>query len=307
MSKGLIVSASPHIRDKATTSLIMRDVLIALVPALLASVWLFGIRALMVVAACVIASVLSEYLFERICHKPVTVGDLSAAVTGVLLGFNLPVGIPLWIAAFGGVVAVAFVKQLFGGIGQNFANPAITARIVLLVSFTGPMTTWINPGPDAVAGATPLAQLAAGQIPSVTPVQMLLGMRGGCLGETCSLALIAGGIYLLFRKVISWHIPVAFIGTVFVLTALAGQQPVYQVLSGGLLIGAIFMATDYTTSPATPLGKLIFGVGCGGLTVLIRLYGSYPEGVSYAILLMNILEPHISTLTQNKAFGGAKG
>lgn len=303
MSNSLTVTCSPHIRDNDSTQSIMRDVLIALAPALIASVIVFGVRSLLLVAVCVAFCCGSEYLFEKSVGRANTVGDLSAAVTGVLLAFNLPVGLPLWMAAFGSIVAVVVVKQLFGGIGQNFANPAITARIVLLISFTGPMTAWVIP--DAVSGATPLAQIAAGaqNLPPLS--SMFLGTIGGCLGETSALALLLGGAYLLVRRVITWHIPVAFVGTVFVLTALLGKQPVYQVLAGGLMLGAIFMATDYSTSPQTPKGRLIFGVGCGLLTVLIRVYGNYPEGVSFAILLMNILAPHIANLTMNKALGGA--
>ena len=304
MTKPLIVTCSPHIRSKDTTQTIMRDVIIALLPALAASVYVFGIRALMLTAVCVIFAVGSEYIFEKGCKRPITVKDLSAVVTGILLAYNLPVNLPFWMAAFGSVVAIVMVKQLFGGIGQNFANPAITGRIVLLISFTGPMTTWVIP--DAVSGATPLALISHGAISELPPLSsMFIGTIGGCLGETSSAALLIGFAYLLFKKIISWHIPVAFIGTVFVLTALLGQQPAYQVLGGGLLLGAIFMATDYSTSPQTPSGRIIFGIGCGLLTVLIRVYGSYPEGVSFAILIMNILAPHISNWTMSKPMGGA--
>ena len=290
----------------------MRDVVIALIPALIASVVIFGIRALILVAVCVVCAVLSEAIFEKAVGREVTIRDYSAVVTGLLLAFNLPVGISPWIAAFGSVVAIVMVKQMFGGIGHNFANPAITARIILMVSFATPMTTWeipklVDGGIDLVAGATPLAQISAGnvqELPSLT--QMLLGVRGGCLGETCAIALLIGGAYLLYRRVITLEIPVAFIGTVFVMTLLLGKEPVYQVLSGGLLLGAFFMATDYSTSPATRNGKIIFGIGCGLITVLIRVFGNYPEGVSFSILLMNILAPHISNLTANQAFGGAK-
>lgn len=301
----LIVSVSPHIKDKATTSSIMLDVLIALAPALVASVVIFGARALLVTAVCVAFAVGSEWVFEKIVKKPSTIGDLSAAVTGVLLAFNLPVGIPLWQAAFGSIVAIVVVKQLFGGIGQNFANPAITARIIMLLAFSRTMTTWVFP--DAVSTATPLVILKGETqqaLPSLT--DMFLGFRGGCLGETSALALIIGGIYLLARRVISWHTPVAFIGTVLLMTLLLGKQPEYQLMSGGLLIGAIFMATDYATTPNTDLGRIIFGIGCGLITVLIRVWGNYPEGVSFSILLMNILTPHISKLTRKNPLGGAK-
>ena len=260
-----IVSVSPHLREKTDTASIMRDVLIALAPALIASFIIFGERVLLVVAVCVATCCLCEYLFEKITKKPCTVRDCSACVTGVLLAYNLPVGIPLWQAAFGSAVAIVVVKMLFGGIGQNFANPAITARIIMLLAF-----------------------------------------YGGCIGETSAIALLLGGAYLLIRRVITWHTPVAFIGTVFVFTLLLGEQPVYQILSGGLLLGAFFMATDYATTPSTNSGRLILGIGCGLITVLIRVWGSYPEGVSFSILLMNILTPHISKLTRTKPFGGVE-
>lgn len=302
MSK-LVVSVSPHIKDSTNTMSIMRDVLIALFPALIASVLIFGWRSLLVTAVCVFFCVGSEWAFEKITKKENTISDLSAAVTGVLLAFNLPVGIPLWQAAVGSLVAVVVVKQLFGGIGQNFANPAITARIVMLLAFTQSMTTWVFP--DAVSGATPLVILkgeAAQALPSL--LDMFLGVRGGCLGETSALALLLGGAYLLIRKVISWQAPVGFVGTVFVLTLLLGEQPVYQLMSGGLLLGAFFMATDYATTPNTNLGRLIFGIGCGLITVLIRVWGNYPEGVSFSILLMNILTPYIQKHTLPKPLGG---
>lgn len=302
----MIVTCSPHIRHQDTTKSIMRDVLIALAPALLVSIVIFGVRALILAAVCVVFAVGSEYVFQKACKMPVTIGDYSAAVTGLLLAYNLPLGLPLWMAAFGSIVAIVVVKQLFGGIGQNFANPAITARIVLLISFAGPMTDWVTGYPDAIAGATPLTLITSGQtekLPSIT--QMVVGQIGGCIGEVSSIALLIGFVYLLVRKVITWHITVSFVGTVVVLAAVAGQNPLYHLFAGGLLLGAIFMATDYSTSPQTPKGRIIFGVGCGLLTVLIRVFGSYPEGVSFAILLMNIIAPHISNLTMNKALGGA--
>jgi len=304
------VSVSPHVKDSTSTTTIMRDVLIALCPALVASALIFGARALLVTAVCVAVAVGSEWAYEKLVKKPSTTGDLSAAVTGVLLAFNLPVGIPLWQAAFGSITAVIVVKQLFGGIGQNFANPAITARIIMLLAFSSTMTAWVIPGAaDAVSGATPLVILkgveGGGTLPSLT--QMFLGLRGGCLGETSAIALLLGGAYLLVRRVISWHTPVAFIGTVFLFTLAVGgnvQNSVYEILSGGLLIGAFFMATDYSTTPNTDWGRIIFGVGCGLITVLIRVWGSYPEGVSFSILLMNILTPYIAKATRKKPFGG---
>ena len=294
--KLLITTPAPHIRSKDSTQSIMLDVVIALIPALVASVVLFGVRALMVTAVSVAAAVLSEFVFEKCVKKPVTITDLSAVVTGILLAFCLPADIPMWIAALGSVIAIVVVKQLFGGIGQNFANPAITARVVLLISFGSYMAPWTA---DSVSGATPLS---GGAVPGVTG--MLLGLHPGCLGETCVAALLVGGIYLLIRKVISWHIPVAYLATVAVTSLLAGQDLTLQLLGGGLVLGAFFMATDYTTSPMTNEGKLVYGVGCGLLTMMIRLWGATPEGVSYAILLMNILTPHIDKLTAHKALGG---
>ncbi len=303
----MIVSVNPHIYAKDTTQTIMRDVLIALFPAVIASIVFFGVKALLVEVVCVATAMLCEWAFEKITKKPCTVMDLSAAVTGLILALNLPVDIPVWQAMFGSFVAVIVVKQFFGGIGQNFANPAITARVIMLVAFSGAMTSWAVPAfADATSAATPLAVIAGGegQLPSL--LQMFLGARGGSMGETSCLALLIGGVYLICRKVISWHTPVAFIGTVLVCTALLGQQPLYQVMAGGLFLGAIFMATDYTTSPPTPAGKLIFGVGCGLITVLIRVWGNYPEGVSFSILLMNILNPYICDWTRTKPFGGVQ-
>lgn len=305
MNEGMIVSASPHIKSRTTTRSIMLDVLIALIPALVASIIIFGARAALIVCVCVATCVICEWGFEKIVKKPNTIGDLSACVTGVLLAFNLPPEIPVWQAIFGSLVAIVAVKQLFGGIGKNFANPAITARIIMFLAFSVSMTTWVFP--DGVSSATPLALISRGEIDALPSLaDMFLGVRGGCIGETSVLALLIGGIYLIVRRVISWHTPVIFVGTVFVLTALLGQQPVYQIMSGGLMLGAIFMATDYTTTPQTAWGKVIFGLGAGCLTVIIRLYGSYPEGVSYSILLMNILTPYINRLTAHKAFGGIK-
>lgn len=307
----MIVSVNPHVYAKDTTQTIMRDVLIALFPAVIASILFFGVRALLVEVVCVAVAVACEWAFEKITNRPVTILDLSAAVTGLLLALNLPASIPLWQAMFGSFVAIIVVKQFFGGIGQNFANPAITARVIMLVAFSGAMTHWVpaafsNAPVDAVTAATPLAVIAGGEGELPSLLQMFLGARGGSMGETSCLALLIGGAYLIYRRVISWHTPVAFIGTVLVCTALLGQQPLYQVMAGGLFIGAFFMATDYTTSPPTPAGKLIFGLGCGLITVLIRVWGNYPEGVSFSILLMNILNPYICEWTKTKPFGGVK-
>ena len=311
MSNKLIVSPSPHIRDNATTSTIMRDVLIGLAPAMIAAVVIFGFRALLMTAVCVAACIIFEYGTERILGRENTISDLSAVVTGVILSFNLPVQLPLWMAVVGCFFAIVIVKQLFGGIGNNFANPAIAARIFLLLSFSQPMTTWLQVeggrAVQGVYGATPLALISAGDtanLPSV--MEMLLGTRGGCMGETWGCALILGGVYMIWKKVITPTIPLAFIGGVFVLSLLFGVNPVYELLGGGLMLGAFFMATDYTTSPITEKGKIIFGLGCALITMVIRVFGSYPEGVSYSILLMNIITPHINRMVRNKAFGGVQ-
>lgn len=312
--KKLVVSASPHLRTKDTTRGIMLDVVIALIPSLVAAVILFGPRVLAVTATTVITAVLSEFIARKVMKRHNTIGDLSAVVTGLILAFNLPVSIPLWMAAIGSFFAIVVVKQMFGGIGQNFANPAIVARIILLLSFGQAMGNWTAPlswKTDAVSTATPLAILGgevAEELPSL--YQMFLGIRGGCLGETCSVTLIIGGIYLLARRVISYKIPVAFIGTVAVIMLIAGKFDLefvaYHLMSGGVLLGAFFMATDYSTSPIKSNAKIVFGVGCGLLTCLIRLFGSLPEGVSFAILIMNLLVPHIERIMAPKPFGTVK-
>ena len=303
----MIVSTSPHFRSKVDTTSIMRDVVIALVPALIASVIFFGFRSLLVTLVCVAAAVLTEYIYEKGCKLPVTIGDWSAVVTGVLLAYNLPVSIPLWQAALGSIIAILVVKQLFGGLGRNFANPAIVGRIILFLSFSKTMTAWTFP--DGVSTATPLAVMKAGNLAALSKLDLFLGNIGGCLGEVSALALLIGFIYLLVRRVISWHTPVVYIATVFVLSFLLGGSFDYalcQILSGGLFLGAIFMATDYSTTPSTKWGQVIFGLGCGLLTILIRQWGAYAEGVSFAILFMNILTPYISKWTRSKPLGGAK-
>ena len=309
MDNKLISSVSPHFTSRRTTQNIMLDVIIALMPAAVASVVIFGLRSLLVICVCVATCMVSEFLFEKLCKRENTVMDLSSIVTGLLLAFNLPVSIPVWQAVFGSMVAIIVVKQLFGGIGQNFANPAITARIIMMTAFSGTMTNWVFPGTakmtDAVSSATPLVAAAKGttsMIPSY--LDLLLGKHAGCLGETCAAAIILGGIYLLVRGVISWHTPVAFIATVALMSLICGKDALYQVLSGGLLLGAVFMATDYATTPPTKWGKVIFGIGCGLITILIRFWGNLPEGVSFSILLMNILTPYISKPTQNKPLVG---
>lgn len=305
----LTVSSSPHIHDGRTSTSIMRDVIIALVPAVIASAIIFGPRAFLIMAVTVFACVLSEYVTCKILKRPNPIKDLTAVITGILLAMNLPVSIPLWMAALGGCISIVIIKQLFGGVGQNFVNPAIAGRIVLLLSFASYMSNWREPffykaaqTADTVSTATPLAIMeSGGALPSL--MDMFLGIRAGSLGETCALALIIGGCYLIIRKVITPVIPLCFIGTTVILSWLMGGDPLYHLLSGGLLLGAIFMATDYTTSPVTTKGKIIYGIGCGVITSVIRMFAALPEGVSYSILLMNILVPHIETLTTPKSFG----
>ena len=302
MTSLLTVSPSPHVRSGMTTQKIMLLVVLALVPAIVAATVVFGPRALFLVVFCAVISMFTEMVCQKLMQKETTYTDGSAMLTGVLLALNLPATLPLWEAAIGCVFAIAVVKQLFGGIGKNFANPALVGRIVLFLSFSKTMTAWVFP--DAVSSATPLAQLAAGQKPEL--LTLLLGSHGGCIGETCALALLLGGAYLLIRGVITWQAPVCFVGTVFVLSLVLGQDALRQVLSGGLLLGAFFMATDYVTAPQTYWGRALFGIGAGLLTCLIRFYGSYAEGVSFAILFMNILTPYLSRWTQSKPLGGAK-
>ncbi len=306
----LSVSSSPHIRSSATTQQIMLDVIIALAPAAIAGCVIFGWRALAVIATCVAGAVLSEFLFNIIVKRDQTVSDLSAVVTGLILGLNLHANSPIWQCAIGSVFAIIVVKCLFGGLGCNFANPAVTARIFLLISFTGTLgggaIPKISTNPELISGATPLDVLKnGGELPAL--LDMLLGLRGGAIGETCVLALLAGFVYLVVRKVINFEVPLIFVGTVFVLTLIVEnsfQTALYQIISGGLLFGAIFMATDYVTTPITRSGRMIFAFGCGLITFLIRFFGSYPEGVSFAILFMNILSPYIESWTKKRALGG---
>lgn len=310
----MIVCSSPHIRDNTTTRKIMRDVIIALLPATIAGVYFFGLRALGVVLVTILSCMLSEYVARRGMKRENTLGDLSAVVTGLLLGLNLPPTMPLWIAAIGGVIAIVIVKQLFGGIGQNFMNPALAARVILLISWPVAMTNWVNPGPDAVSGATPLALLkggeALGELPSY--MDLFIGNVGGCIGETSAAAILIGALYLLAKRIISIEIPLTFIATVAFFTWVFGGSylfegdAIFHLLAGGLMIGAFFMATDYATSPVTTKGRIIMGFGCGVLTFVIRLYTGYPEGVSFAIILMNIVVPLIDRYTIPKSFGGEK-
>ena len=305
----LIVSSSPHIKTKNDTPRVMLDVIIALIPTLIAGIVIYGIRALLVVATCVASAVVAEFLFNIITKREQTVFDLSAIVTGLILGLSLHADAPVWQCVVGSVFAVIVVKCLFGGLGANFANPAVTARVFLLLCFSGTLAGGARPiitsNPDLVAGATPLEAIKAGaELPSIT--DMLLGARGGAIGEACIIALVLGFVYLVIRKVINFEVPVIFVATVFLLSFIVGgdlNTALYQILAGGVVFGAVFMATDYVTTPITRTGKMIFAFGCGLLTFLIRQYGAYPEGVSFAILFMNILSPYIEQWTKPRAFG----
>lgn len=300
-----ILSSAPHIRGNQSVQRIMLDVLIALLPACAAAVYFFGLNAFILILLCVGAAVGTEAAIQFFCRKPVTVADLSAAVTGVLLALNLPPGVPFYIPVVGSIFAIAIVKQCFGGLGNNFMNPALGARAFLLISWPVAMTTWFAPGGvDAVATATPLAVMAnGGNMPSLW--DMFTGNHAGCIGETSALALIAGGVYLLARRVISWRIPVSFIGMVALIALLTGDMTnvPYYLMAGGLIIGAFFMATDYVTSPVSPRAQIVFGLGCGAITMVIRLFGGYPEGVSFSILFMNLVSPLLDKAFAPRIFG----
>lgn len=316
----LTVSSAPHLVGPVNTTRIMSTVLIALIPAFIAGIYQFGYRVIVLTAVCVAACVVFEYLMNKIMKKQQTVGDLSAVVTGVLLAFNLPAGLPYWIAIVGCFAAIVVVKQLYGGIGQNLVNPAVTARIFMFIAFATEMTTWptargaseanIASSVDGITSATPLGELSHGGVEAVTASNMdlFLGNVGGCIGEVSALALIIGGIFLIVTRVITPHIPVAFIATVFVLGFIWGglDGAVFHICAGGLMLGAFFCATDYVTSPTLPMGKIIFGIGCGLFTMLIRIFASYPEGVSFAILLMNILTPYIDRICEGRLFKAPK-
>lgn len=300
----LKVSASPHITGNMTTQKIMLLVIIALLPSLLTGIVMFGLKALILSVVCIVGCVAMEAVCRIIMKRQQTVADLSAALTGTLLAMNLPPDLPVWQALIGCFVAIVIVKQLFGGLGQNFANPAIVARIVLMLSFTSNMTTWsatrFMSESDAITGATPLISGNASYI------DLLIGNTKGCIGEVCAIGLIIGGIFLIVAKIISPAAPLAFIGSVAALEFIVGNDPIYHILSGGLLLGAFFMVTDYVTTPITAKGKLIFGLGCGIITFVIREYGGYPEGVSFSILLMNIVTPYIDSFTAPKIIGAVK-
>lgn len=307
MSQLMKVSSNPHVRSHITTSNIMLAVIIALLPAAGFGIYNFGLDALILILVTVATTVLTEYIYEKLMHKPVTIGDYSAVVTGLLLALNLPSTAPWWIGVVGGIFAILVVKMLFGGLGQNFMNPALAARCFLLISFAGMMNNFSSArlGFDSVSGATPLAAMRAGQ--SVDLASMFIGRIPGTIGEVSTIALLIGGIYLLVRKVISWRIPVIYIGTVAVFVFIFGGFDVNYVLcqicGGGLIFGAFFMATDYVTSPITPMGQIVFGVVLGLLTGIFRLWGASPEGVSYAIILSNLFVPMIERVTLPKAFG----
>lgn len=309
----LTVSSSPHIRSVDTTQRIMLDVVIALMIPAIAGTVIYGLGALLVIVTCILSAVLAEFIFNIAVKKPQTVSDLSAVVTGLILALNLRADAPLWQCALGSVFAIVVVKCLFGGLGCNFANPAVTARIFLLICFTGTLSggaTPTIPAADAelVSGATPLSVLEnGGDIPSL--IDMLLGLRGGAIGESCIIAIVIGFVYLVIRRVIHFETPLIFVATVFVLSLIVDNSfttALYQILSGGLVFGAVFMATDYVTTPITRAGKMVFAFGCGLITFLIRYFGSYPEGVSFAILLMNILSPYIEKWTAKRPLGGKK-
>ena len=311
MQKSLAVSSSPHLRDRASTQRIMQEVCLALAPAGIAGIILYGANAAALIAVSVITCVLAEFLYQKAAKEKSTISDWSAVVTGLLLAYNLPANAPLWLAGVGGIIAIVLVKQIFGGIGSNFMNPALTARAILFISWSSLMSTYpqTNYAVDAVSSATPLALLGAGTVPADMSLwNLMIGNCGGVLGETCKLAIIAGGVYLLVRGIIDWRIPVTFIGTVFVCYLLkdGAQMAVYQIFSGGLMLGAFFMATDYATSPVTNIGKIINGIGCGILLFVIRAFASYPEGCSFAILFMNVVTPMIDKFTVSKPFGEVK-
>lgn len=306
MERLLVVSSSPHIHSPLDTQKIMGWVLAALAPAGLAGVYFFGARAAAVMAVCVVSCVAFEYIWDKCAKKPVTVNDLSAAVTGLLLAYNLPPTIPFWMAALGSLFSIIVVKQLFGGLGCNIVNPALAGRAMMLTSWPVPMTTWTL---DGVSGATPLALIKANALNSLPGIKdLFIGHVGGCIGETSALALLIGFGILLYKDIIKWHVPVIYIAVVAALCTVFGRPvgPLYEIFSGGLFLGAIFMATDYTTSPITARGQMIFAVGCGVLTALIRTWGGYPEGVSYSILIMNLTVPLIDRATKPRIFGEVK-
>lgn len=312
----LVVSSAPHIVSNVDTTRIMAMVIMALIPSLLVSVYVFGMRVITLTLVCIISAVFFEWIWNVLMHRRQTIGDLSAALTGLLIALNVPSGLPYWIAVLGSFVAIIVVKQLFGGIGKNIANPAITARIVLFISFATEMTTWPLPrmAADTTSTATPLGVLAEGSGELPSNMEMFLGFIGGSMGEVSAIALLLGGLFLIWKKIISPIIPACFIGTVFVFAAIyygatggdAFNMAIFHVLAGGVMLGAFFMATDYVTTPLLPMGKVVFGIGCGLITMIIRIWGQYPEGVSFSILIMNCLTPLINNFFQKRMYGGAK-
>ncbi|MEL7622907.1 MAG: RnfABCDGE type electron transport complex subunit D [Clostridiales bacterium] len=327
MTKPLILSSSPHFHSRYTTEQAMKEVALACLPAAAAGIWFFGLQALLVMILCIAGALASEYLCRRMMSKPVTLKDGSAVITGLLLALCLPPALPLWIAFLGGAFAIVIGKQVFGGLGQNIFNPAHIGRAILVASFPVQMTTW-SPARgmlanastmatpalvDATTSATPMALMKTGgmdQLPALG--QVIIGQVGGCIGETSVIAILLGGLFLIFRKHVDWRIPTAYLGTVLVLTTVFGtvkgygmMYPIYQLSSGGLMLGAFFMATDWVTSPVTKKGRLVFGLGLGILTCLIRFFGGLAEGVCYSILLMNILTPMIDRYTKGRIYGGS--
>lgn len=318
----LIVSSSPHLRSEESVKRIMLDVIIALVPAIIGAVYFFGINALKLILISVASAIFFEALIQKIFKKDITINDYSAIITGILLAFNLPANAPWWIPVFGAGFAIIVVKQFFGGLGSNFMNPALAARAVLVASWPGIMSNYVLPGVDAITGATPLAIMkyssadagtsatvveAAGKIPTL--LDMFIGNVGGSIGETSALLLLIGGLYLIIRKVINWKMPIIYIGTTAIMLLLLGvgtDQILYQLLAGGLFLGAFFMITDYSSTPVTPWGQIVVAIGAGLLTAIIRVKGAFPEGVSYSILLMNVLTPLIEKFTGPRIFGRSK-
>lgn len=326
-NKLLTITASPHIKSLIKTNNIMADVIFALMPALVWAIYVYGLRALTITGISVISCVVTEYLYRKLMHKSNTIGDLSAVVTGLLLAFSLPVSVPLWMPVLGAVFAIIVAKQLYGGIGKNIVNPALAGRIFLFFAYSDEMCAYTLPGESLpafkinvasytnsiIAGATPLESMKSGKIPEYDMITTLVGNLPGCIGEVSASILILTGLYLMFRKVITWHIPATYIATVAILTfafPLHGAERfefmLAQLFSGGLMLAAFFMATDYVTSPATGLGRIIYGVGCGLITVFIRYFGGFPEGASFAILIMNLFVWYLDKATCPKVFGGVK-
>jgi Na+-translocating ferredoxin:NAD+ oxidoreductase subunit D len=298
------VTSNPHIKDKSTVKSIMWMVVLALLPATLAGIYFFKTRAFIIILLSVVSALATEYIINKLSKRPFTLLDGSAAITGLLIALIISPSVPWWIPVLGSIFAISIGKLAFGGLGHNIFNPALAGRAFLVLSFPAIMTRWLLP--DGITGATPLGILKEGGIQSVSYLDMLLGNIGGTIGETSAIALLIGAAYLLYKKVIDWKIPSFYIGSTAIIALIFGQDPIFHILSGGLLIGAFFMATDYVTTPITKTGRIIFGVGCGFLTILIRLWGGYPEGVMFAILLMNTVTPLIDRWTKPLQFGGKK-